>query len=151
MTVSRTRIYAKEPELRQPAPPAGTGIAVRMELAMAAGRAADGPMAALVESALSKGEANGLGPRPRGITLLRGPLKAYIRAWAKIFEKYLGEIERLLDFTRLTVVCETAEEVTWVLRAFRRANLDFPRLPGPRLKNRLHPAFRADDETGGYR
>ena len=146
MTVARTRMYAKEPELRQPAPPAGTGIAARMELAMTAGQAAAGPMTDLVESALAMGEASGLGPRPRGITLLRGPLKARIRAWAKIFEKYLGEIERLLDITRVTVVCETAEGVAWVLRAFRCAKLDFPR-----LKNRLHPAFRADDETGGYR
>ena len=146
MTVSRTRMYAKEPELRQPAAPAGTGIAGRMEHAMAAGRGAVEPMADLVESALAAGEANGLGPRPRGITLHKGPLKARVRAWGKIFEKYLGVIERLLDIARLTVVCETAEGVAWVLRAFRCARLDFPR-----LKNRLHPAFRADEETGGYR
>ena len=148
MTVSRTRMYAKEPELRQPAAPAGTGIAGRMEHAMAAGRSSVEPMADLVKSALAAGESedNGLGPRPRGITLHKGPLKARVRAWCKIFEKYLGVIERLLDIARLTVVCETAEGVAWVLRAFRCARLDFPR-----LKNRLHPAFRADEETGGYR
>ena len=146
MTVRRTRMYASEPALQQPALPAGTGIAERMEHAMVAGRAAIRPMASLIESAIENAEANGHTPRPAGITLIEGPLKQKLRAWAKIFEKYLGIIERLLDIARLTVVCTTAEGVAWVLRAFRLAKLDFPR-----LKNRLHPAFAARDETGGYR
>ena len=81
---------------------------------MAAGSAATEPMATLIESTLAAGESAGLGPRPAGITVLKGPRKARARAWAKIFEKYLGEIERLLDITRLTVVCRTAEGVAWV-------------------------------------
>lgn len=144
----RSKLYAEDARICQPASPADAagGIAALMDSLWEQAEAAIPEMTRLIEEALAAGKAAGLGPRPAGIRVVVGPLKARTRALAKIFEKYGGDVLRLLDIARLTVVCDTEEGVAWALRAFKAAGLDFCR-----IKNRMHPSFRAVEETGGYR
>lgn len=82
-----------------------------------------------------------------GITIVPGPPKKQGRAWAKVVGKYNGDPAGLLDMCRVTVVCDTAEQLARFVEAWAAA----PRtLRCPRIKARLDPHYDARD-AGGYR
>ena len=75
------------------------------------------------------------------------PLKGLARAALKCLEKYGGNYNRLCDLVRMTFECQRLQEVLLVLEALAACPAEWALL---RVKNRLMPAFNAD-ETGGRR